>query len=119
MREHYGYPLEWVERAQLSRYVCSDRFVAGAFDPHSGHLHPLKYCLGLGDADPNKKLPGHVRPDGSNPAGIEVGQRATGIGDLRRGSGATGIDMGAGGTGTHVGTDDSRQRRRENNEDAD
>jgi hypothetical protein len=75
--------------------------------------------LGLGDADPNKKLPGHVRPDGSNPAGIEVGQRATGIGDLRRGSGATGIDMGAGGTGTHVGTDDSRQRRRENNEDAD
>ncbi|WP_439685407.1 FAD-binding oxidoreductase [Cupriavidus oxalaticus] len=50
MREHYGYPLEWVERAQLSRYVCSDRFVAGAFDPHSGHLHPLKYCLGLGDA---------------------------------------------------------------------
>lgn len=50
MREHYGYPLEWVERAQLSRYVRSDRFAAGAFDPHSGHLHPLKYCLGLGDA---------------------------------------------------------------------
>ena len=74
--------------------------------------------LGLGDADPHKKLPGNVRPDGSHPAGIEVGQRATGIGDVRRGSGATGIDMGAGGTGTDVSTDDARRRRRDSEEDA-
>ncbi|MCO4889408.1 FAD-binding oxidoreductase [Cupriavidus sp. WGtm5] len=50
MRERYDYPLEWVERPHLGRHVASDRFVAGAYDPHSGHLHPLKYCLGLGDA---------------------------------------------------------------------
>lgn len=49
-RETYGYPLEWIERARLSQYVGSDRFVAGTYDPHSGHLHPLKYCLGLGAA---------------------------------------------------------------------
>jgi gamma-glutamylputrescine oxidase len=45
--EVYGYPQTWVERAELPRWVASPRYVAGAFDPRSGHLHPLKYCLGL------------------------------------------------------------------------
>jgi gamma-glutamylputrescine oxidase len=30
--------------------VASKRFDSGAFDPESGHLHPLKYCLGLAAA---------------------------------------------------------------------
>lgn len=50
----YGYPLEWIEQARLPRYVGSRRFFAGAYDPHSGHLHPLKYCLGLGAAASRK-----------------------------------------------------------------
>ncbi len=47
MAEVYGYGLTWVERAALPRWVLSPRYVAGACDPRSGHLHPLKYCLGL------------------------------------------------------------------------
>lgn len=50
MREGYDYHLEWIESQRLPDYIGSDRFVAGAFDPRSGHLHPLKYCLALGAA---------------------------------------------------------------------
>ena len=49
-RDFYGYSLEWIGNGQLPQYVGSSRFVAGAYDAHSGHLHPLKYCLGLGAA---------------------------------------------------------------------
>ena len=46
----YGYPLQWIPRGDLRRWVESGRFDAGVFDAGSGHLHPLKYCLGLGQA---------------------------------------------------------------------
>lgn len=50
----YGYPLEWIPRSRLSEYVGSDRFHAGTYDAASGHLHPLKYCLGLAAAAKSK-----------------------------------------------------------------
>jgi len=50
MAEVYGYAQTWVEHAGLPRWIVSPRYVAGAFDPRSGHLHPLKYCLGLREA---------------------------------------------------------------------
>lgn len=43
----YDYPLQWIERVELPAWIASDRFDAGAYDAASGHLHPLKYCLGL------------------------------------------------------------------------
>jgi len=46
----YGYALEWIPRGGLPEYVGSDRFWAGTYDRASGHLHPLKYCLGLAEA---------------------------------------------------------------------
>jgi gamma-glutamylputrescine oxidase len=46
----YDYPLEWIDKSRLAGWVQSGRFDAAAFDPLSGHLHPLKYCLGLADA---------------------------------------------------------------------
>jgi uncharacterized protein YbjT (DUF2867 family) len=46
----YDYPLEWIDKSRLADWVQSGRFDAAAFDPLSGHLHPLKYCLGLADA---------------------------------------------------------------------
>jgi gamma-glutamylputrescine oxidase len=46
----YDYPLEWIDRSRLAGWLQSERFDAAAFDPLSGHLHPLKYCLGLADA---------------------------------------------------------------------
>jgi gamma-glutamylputrescine oxidase len=50
MQDVYNYPLEWIDHAGLAGHVRSERFVAGAYDRRSGHLHPLKYCLGLGAA---------------------------------------------------------------------
>jgi gamma-glutamylputrescine oxidase len=43
----YDYPLQWVETAAMRRWVDSARFHSAVFDAGSGHLHPLKYCLGL------------------------------------------------------------------------
>jgi gamma-glutamylputrescine oxidase len=46
----YGYPLKWVGPGEISQWVASDRFDSAVFDAMSGHLHPLKYCLGLAAA---------------------------------------------------------------------
>ncbi|MDA8254947.1 MAG: FAD-binding oxidoreductase [Betaproteobacteria bacterium] len=46
----YGYPLQFIGPAEVGDWIASKRFHAGAFDAQSGHLHPLKYCLGLAAA---------------------------------------------------------------------
>jgi len=46
----YDHSLRWVERADLPRWIASPRYVAAAHDARSGHLHPLKYALGLARA---------------------------------------------------------------------
>lgn len=46
----YGYSLQTIGPAEVGDWIASERFHAGAFDPQSGHLHPLKYCLGLAAA---------------------------------------------------------------------
>jgi gamma-glutamylputrescine oxidase len=46
----YDYPLQWVSGAEMAGWVASSRFHAAVYDEGSGHLHPLKYCLGLADA---------------------------------------------------------------------
>jgi gamma-glutamylputrescine oxidase len=46
----YGYSLQSIGAAEVGDWIASERFHAGAFDPQSGHLHPLKYCLGLAAA---------------------------------------------------------------------
>lgn len=48
--QRYDYRLQPVSPAELGGWIASQRFHSGAFDPHSGHLHPLKYCLGLAAA---------------------------------------------------------------------
>jgi len=50
LRHAYGYPLEWIGPAEIGQWIASDRFHSGVFDARSGHLHPLKYCLGLAAA---------------------------------------------------------------------
>jgi gamma-glutamylputrescine oxidase len=47
MGESYGYAQTWIAPAELPRWIASPRFHSGVHDPHGGHLHPLKYCLGL------------------------------------------------------------------------
>jgi gamma-glutamylputrescine oxidase len=46
----YDHELTWIEAADLPRWIASPRYVAGAYDARSGHLHPLKYALGLASA---------------------------------------------------------------------
>jgi gamma-glutamylputrescine oxidase len=46
----YGYPMASIAATDLPRWIDSARFCAGVHDPKSGHLHPLKYTLGLAQA---------------------------------------------------------------------
>jgi gamma-glutamylputrescine oxidase len=50
MDRHYGHVQHWITPQEIGRWVASARFHAAAFDPASGHLHPLKYALGLAGA---------------------------------------------------------------------
>lgn len=45
-----GIPCDWAEGAQMARLIDSPRYVAAARETRSGHLHPLKYALGLARA---------------------------------------------------------------------
>ncbi|VEG82517.1 NAD(P)/FAD-dependent oxidoreductase [[Haemophilus] ducreyi] len=45
----YSYMQIW-DKQQLKQHLGSDIYVGGLFDSHSGHLHPLNYCLGLAKA---------------------------------------------------------------------
>jgi gamma-glutamylputrescine oxidase len=46
----YDYPLRFIPRQEMPQWVASDRFHSAVFDGASGHLHPLRYCLGLARA---------------------------------------------------------------------
>lgn len=47
----YGYDrMHLVDRAELPQWIASSRYRGAAFDSGSGHLHPLKYTLGLARA---------------------------------------------------------------------
>ena len=46
----YAYPLRDITPAQVGEWIASPRFHSGVFDARSGHLHPLKYTLGLARA---------------------------------------------------------------------
>jgi gamma-glutamylputrescine oxidase len=50
MTQHYGHAQQWIGPEAIGQWVASERFQAGAFDAASGHLHPLKYALGLAAA---------------------------------------------------------------------
>lgn len=50
LAQDYAYPLEWWDRERLRAQLDSPRYLGGVIDPRSGHLHPLKYALGLGAA---------------------------------------------------------------------
>ncbi len=43
----YGYPLQWIAPKDIRGWIDSPRYHCGVHDPRSGHLHPLKYSLGL------------------------------------------------------------------------
>ncbi len=50
MDQVYGYAQQHIPPAEMARWIASERYHSGVFDARSGHLHPLKYTLGLGRA---------------------------------------------------------------------
>ncbi len=50
LRKVYGYEQRDIGRDEIANWVASPRYHAGVHDPRSGHLHPLKYTLGLARA---------------------------------------------------------------------
>jgi len=50
LQSAYGYPMQRIARADLPQWINSPRYHAAVHDPRSGHLHPLKYTLGLARA---------------------------------------------------------------------
>ena len=46
----YAYPMQRIAQADLPQWIDSPRYCAAVHDPRSGHLHPLKYTLGLARA---------------------------------------------------------------------
>jgi len=84
----YGYSLQILDPAATLAHVASPRYYGGIRDPRSGHLHPLKYTLGLAHAAVQAGVSIHehtavTRIDAlAGPAGAVVG--ATGGGSLLR-----------------------------------
>lgn len=50
MRRRYNHQTRPIPAAEVGDWIASERFHSGVFDPEGGHLHPLKYCLGLAEA---------------------------------------------------------------------
>ncbi len=50
LHRDYGFSHEFVRGADVQRFIQSPRYCAAAFETSSGHLHPLKFGLGLARA---------------------------------------------------------------------
>lgn len=50
MEQFHHYSMQSIGKAEIGDWIASERFEGGAYDANSGHLHPLKYCLGLAAA---------------------------------------------------------------------
>ncbi len=50
LASRFDHALTWIAQSDLPRWIDSPRYVAAAHDSRSGHLHPLKYTLGLAKA---------------------------------------------------------------------
>jgi len=50
LERDYGLVTTWAEGEAVRRHIDSPRYAAAAYETVSGHLHPLKYALGLARA---------------------------------------------------------------------
>ncbi len=47
MNTHYDQKLKPLNQAEIRDIVGSNAYYGGSLDMQSGHIHPLKFCLGL------------------------------------------------------------------------
>ncbi len=50
LQDNYGFATQWATGAAVQDHIGSARYLACAYETRSGHLHPLKYGLGLARA---------------------------------------------------------------------
>ncbi|MEM7753559.1 MAG: FAD-binding oxidoreductase [Pseudomonadota bacterium] len=50
LQDHYDYPSEYLHREAFQQVCCSPVYAGGLLDRDAGHLHPLRYVLGLARA---------------------------------------------------------------------
>jgi gamma-glutamylputrescine oxidase len=50
LRQKYGFETEFLSGSDVRRHIDSPLYQASAYEKRSGHLHPLKYGLGLAKA---------------------------------------------------------------------
>ena len=74
LEQAYGYAMQRIARADLPRWINSPRYHAAVHDPRSGHLHPLKYTLGLARAAAGL---GVVIHEGSAVTALTAGKRSS------------------------------------------
>jgi len=73
--EKHGHSgLEMVSKAEVGKYVKSDRYAGGMIDRFGGHIHPLNYVLG--EAAALEKLGGRIF-ENSKVIGVEKGTSPT------------------------------------------
>jgi gamma-glutamylputrescine oxidase len=71
--ERHGHTgLEMVSKAEVARYVRTDRYAGGMIDKRGGHIHPLN--LVLGEAAAVESLGGRIY-EGSRVIGVDMGDR--------------------------------------------
>jgi gamma-glutamylputrescine oxidase len=74
LASEYGYTsTRWLDRAELSQILDTERYIGALRDDRSGHLHPLNYTLGLAAA---AEAAGVKIYEQSMVAGIEHGATA-------------------------------------------
>jgi gamma-glutamylputrescine oxidase len=79
LHRDFGYEHSLVEGGDVRAWIDSPRFVALAHDPRSGHLHPLKYTLGMAAAAEKE---GAILLE--NTAATAVSRTARGAGEAQR-----------------------------------
>ncbi|MDR6103938.1 gamma-glutamylputrescine oxidase [Agrobacterium larrymoorei] len=73
--EKHGHSgLEMVSKAEVGKYVKSDRYAGGLIDRFGGHIHPLNYVLG--EAAAIEKMGGRIF-ENSRVIGVEKGTNPT------------------------------------------
>lgn len=50
LRENYGYECQWLDRHEFQEICRSPVYAGGVLDMNAGHIHPLRYALGLARA---------------------------------------------------------------------
>jgi gamma-glutamylputrescine oxidase len=76
MQENYGFTADFAEGAAAQKYIESPQYCAAAYEEKSGHLHPLKFGLGLARA--------------ARALGVQIFEHSPVV-DLRRGSRLTAV----------------------------